>query len=177
TEEGGFQVDGATLAPGALGEWIEEHATTDIGLHVRGTWGGGTGRVDGVALASSAGQAAYVEVAELTLEDEQALARWLADESRGKFLHDAKGPILALAAQGWGLEGLRGDTALSAYLERPDHRSYNLADLTVRYLRRELKEESDEGQGLLFAEDDAVADLAMLRARAVLDLAEALAVS
>ncbi|WP_110238643.1 DNA polymerase I [Nocardioides gilvus] len=175
TEEGGFEVDGATLAPGALGAWLEEHATTDVGLHVRGTWGAGTGRVDGLALANASGQAAYVDVAELTLDDDQALALWLADDTRGKFLHDAKGPILALGAHGWQLAGLRGDTALSAYLVRPDQRSYDLADLTVRYLRRELKEEGDGAQGLLFAEDDAVADLAMLRARAVLDLAGALA--
>src|SRR5690606_33340002 len=106
--------------------WLEEHATTDVGLHVRGAWGGGTGRVDGLAFASSTGQAAYVDVAELTLDDDQALGNWLADAARGKFLHDAKGPILALAAQGWQLEGLRGDTALSAYLVRPDQRSYDL---------------------------------------------------
>ena len=40
---------------------------------------------------------------------------------------------------GWPLAGLDRDTALSAYLARPDQRSYDLADLTVRYLKRELQ--------------------------------------
>ena len=62
-------------------------------------------------------------------------------------LHDAKGPMLALAARGWPLRGLERDTALSAYLARPDQRSYDLADLTVRYLKRELKQgTTDDGQ-------------------------------
>ena len=65
-----------------------------------------------------------------------------------KVLHDAKGPMLALAARGWTLAGLERDTALSAYLARPDQRSYDLADLTLRYLKRELKagEPGDQGQ-------------------------------
>ena len=40
---------------------------------------------------------------------------------------------------GWPLAGLAADTALSAYLSHPDQRSYDLADLTLRYLHRELK--------------------------------------
>ena len=58
-----------------------------------------------------------------------------------KVLHDAKGPMLALSARGWPLAGLVSDTALAAYLVRPDQRSYDLADLTLRYLKRELKQE------------------------------------
>ena len=50
--------------------------------------------------------------------------------------------MLALAARGWPLAGLVGDTALAAYLVRPDQRSYDLADLTLRYLKRELKQET-----------------------------------
>ncbi|MFC6697780.1 DNA polymerase I [Nocardioides daphniae] len=175
TDDSGFEVTGRSLAPGEVTAFLDEHAGDTVGLHVRGAWGAGTGRVEGLALAAGSSHAAYVDVETLTPEDDAALATWFADPARGKVLHDAKGPILALAAHGWQLEGLVSDTALAAYLVRPDQRSYDLADLTVRYLRRELKEESDSGQGLLFAEDDSVADNAMLRARAVLDLAEALA--
>ncbi len=86
--------------------------------------------------------------------------------------------MLALAARGWPLAGLERDTALSAYLARPDQRSYDLADLTVRYLKRELKqEESDDGQLSLGLDGDEVgggSETAMLHARAVLDLAAAL---
>ena len=79
--------------------------------------------------------------------DQTALAGWLADPARPKVLHDAKGPMLALAAWGMPLSGLDRDTALSAYLARPDQRSYDLADLTVRYLKRELKQGgADDGQ-------------------------------
>ena len=54
--------------------------------------------------------------------------------------------MLALAARGWPLRGLVSDTALSAYLARPDQRSYDLADLTLRYLKRELKQgATDDG--------------------------------
>ncbi|HEY6740230.1 MAG TPA: DNA polymerase I, partial [Actinopolymorphaceae bacterium] len=68
------------------------------------------------------------------------------------------------------------DTALAAYLIRPDQRSYDLADLTLRYLRRELRsEEQDSGQLTLEGlGDDGLAEGAMVRARAVIDLAEAL---
>ncbi|WP_239021815.1 DNA polymerase I [Nocardioides jishulii] len=175
TDDSGFDVTGRTLAPGEVAAFLDEHAGDTMGLHVRGTWGAGTGRIEGLAMAAGSSHAAYVDVETLSPEDDAALAAWLADPARGKVLHDAKGPMLALAAHGWELQGLTSDTALAAYLVRPDQRSYDLADLTVRYLRRELKEESDSGQGALFDEDDAVADNAMLRARAVLDLAEALA--
>ncbi len=103
---------------------------------------------------------------------------WLGDPARSKVLHDAKGPMLALAARGWPLRGLVSDTALAAYLVRPDQRSYDLADLTLRYLKRELKQGSaDDDQlsleGLDGGGGDA-ADTAMLHARAVLDLADTL---
>ena len=98
-------------------------------------------------------------------------------------LHDAKGPMLALAARGWPLAGLVSDTALAAYLVRPDQRSYDLADLTLRYLKRELRQgaaDQDTGQGELSFDSlegtggAGAAETAMLHARAVLDLADAL---
>ncbi len=104
---------------------------------------------------------------------------WLGDPARAKVLHDAKGPMLALAARGWPLRGLVSDTALAAYLVRPDQRSYDLADLTLRYLKRELKQgTADDAQEELLFDDETggggIADAAMLHARAVLDLADTL---
>ncbi|HNO40817.1 MAG TPA: DNA polymerase, partial [Marmoricola sp.] len=102
-------------------------------------------------------------------------AAWLADEDSPKVMHDAKGPLLALAARGLVLRGLVSDTALAAYLVRPDQRSYDLADLTLRYLKRELKQgDGNDGQLALDMGGDDGAETAMLRARAVLDLSEAL---
>ena len=105
----------------------------------QGSWGSGTGQVNAVALADAAGAAAWIDATEIAPADETALAAWLADADQPKALHDAKGPMLALAARGWPLRGLAADTALSAYLSHPDQRSYDLADLTLRYLHRELK--------------------------------------
>jgi len=98
-------------------------------------------------------------------------------------MHDAKGPMLALGARGWPLAGLVSDTALAAYLVKPDQRTFDLADLTLSYLKRELKQgvDDDAEQGQLsfdsVEEDLAGAQTAMLHARAVLDLAEALDVA
>jgi DNA polymerase I len=192
-DESGFELHGTRLAEGALGDWLNEHASGPgrVGVHVQGTWGSGTGDLSALALAAVDGAAAWLEVDDVTPEDDAVLAHWLADASVPKVLHDAKGPMLALLARGWRLAGLERDTALSAYLARPDQRSYDLADLTLRYLKRELKAgdtgagDPDQGQLPLdgLADGDAAgegaagrgpADAAMLSARAVLDLAEAL---
>jgi DNA polymerase I len=178
-DDSGFELAGSRLAAGELPGWLAEHASGRgrVGVQVQGTWRGGTGDVYAVSLASGDGAAAWLDAEQVTPEDDEALARWLADSSVPKVLHDAKGPMLALAARGWRLDGLERDTALSAYLARPDQRSYDLADLTLRYLKRELKAEdpADEGQ-LSFDSvgEDSSGDVAMLQARAVLDLAEAL---
>ncbi|GEP37209.1 DNA polymerase (POL I) [Nocardioides psychrotolerans] len=177
-DEGGFELEGAVLAPDTVAAWLGALDDQRVGVHVRGAWGSGTGRVDGLAVATRAGGAAYVAVDQLTPADDEALATWLADPARPKVFHDAKGPALALAAQGWTLAGVVSDTALAAYLVRPDQRSYDLADLTLRYLRRELRQEQEAEQDALFDSvegggDDAPAT-AMLHARAVLELAAAL---
>ncbi len=170
----GFDLDGAELAAGDVAAWLEEAGTDRIGVLVRGSWGAGTGQVDAIALATGDGRAAYVDTTALGPDDDAALAAWLADAARPKVLHDAKGPALALAAHGWTLAGVVSDTALAAYLVRPDQRSYDLADLTVRYLKRELKQEEVADQEALFDDGGEVPATAMLQARAVLDLAEAL---
>jgi DNA polymerase-1 len=171
-------VDSARLAPDEVAGWLGEHATGDAltGVYVQGTWAGGTGHVRAVALASQSATAAWIDVAEISADDEVVLAAWLADPERHKALHDAKGPMLALAARGLPLRGLAADTALSAYLSHPDQRSYDLADLTLRYLHRELKDSSDGGDQLSFEldGDSAEAADAMQRAHAVIDLAGAL---
>lgn len=173
-EEGGFELDGRTLGAGEVAAFLDGLGGQAVGVHVRGTWGAGTGSVDGIAIADGTGLAAYVDVATLTPDDDAALAGWLADPGRPKVLHDAKGPELALAAHGWPLAGVCSDTALTAYLAQPDQRSYDLADLTLRYLRRELRGEGDADQGELFDDGLDVGGTAMLHARAVIDLAQAL---
>ncbi|MDQ6524074.1 DNA polymerase I [Nocardioides sp. LHD-245] len=173
--EAGVEVDGTTLAPDTVAAWLDEIDGATVGLSVRGTWGSGTGRVNGLALALADGRAAYVDVEAMSVADDAAVAAWLDDAARPKVLHDTKGPLLALAAQGWSLAGVVEDTALAAYLVAPDQRSYDLADLSLRYLHRELTVAEDDDQGMLFDEDANLAKASMVHARAALDLSAELA--
>ncbi|HEV7172297.1 DNA polymerase I, partial [Pedococcus sp.] len=176
----GFELEGEVLTSSEVSGWLDEHAAagTRVGVHLVGRWGRGTGDVTALALATDGGAAAYLDVTQLDPAADAAVAAWLADASRPKVMHDAKGPTLALEARGWTLHGLVTDTALAAYLVRPDQRSYDLADLVLRHLGRELRAEQEPtGQGLLEFGDEgeAGAQDAMVRARAVLDLAGSLA--
>ncbi len=202
--QAGFEVSLRRLGPGEVGAWLRRHAGDGrTGVAVRGTWGRGTGDLHALALAApassvpadaepgpdgagSAGDrpgggprpAAYIDPADLTEADEQALAAWLADESAAKALHDAKGPMHALAARGFTLRGLTSDTALAAYLALPGQRSFDLADLVLRYTGRELRGAAAGGDGQLALDlgvpggDGQGGDPAGARRREELDLAE-----
>ena len=177
--EGGFDLVTDRLGPGAVAGWLLAHAPAGVrsGVHVEGSWARGTGDARGLALATPDGAAAYVDLLDLDEGDDAALGAWLGDLDRPKALHDAKGPILALGARGLTLRGVVSDTALAAYLVRPDQRSYDLADLVLRHLGRELRLEdgADDGQLTIDTGEGADhADTAMVRARAVLDLADSL---
>ncbi|SDE98348.1 DNA polymerase I [Blastococcus fimeti] len=181
--EGGFEVDLDELARGELGEWLDTHARGRTGVIFRGTWGRGTGELSGLALAGADDHATFVDLGPgLDVADEQALAAWLADPERPKVVHEVKGPLLAIWARGWELAGMVSDTALAAYLALPGQRSFDLGDLAVRYLRRELKDTAEpEGQltldGLGPSEDDVAREAAhadALKAVAVKDLSDAL---
>ena len=175
-----FDVEAEVLGPEDVAEWLAEHATGEgrTGLAASGSWGRGTGVLSGLALATPDGAHAYLDPTALTEDDERALAAWLADPAVPKALHDAKGPMHAIAARGLQLRGLTSDTALAAYLALPGQRSFDLADLAVRYTGRELSgAEAVVGQLTLDMEDDGEAEAANAlaqRARATAELAEAL---
>ena len=126
------------VADGEWESWLARHAADTVGVFARGTWGAGTGHLESLALASPDGAAAVAELADLGQADREAIGDWLNDAARGKVLHDAKGPLLALWAEGLDLSGLRSDTALAAYLVQSGQRSPDLADLCERYLGRSL---------------------------------------
>jgi DNA polymerase-1 len=174
----GFDVDGAVLGPGDVAQWLDAHArgAGRVGLSVHGTWGRGTGVVTGLALAAADGSGAWIDPTQLTDDDERALAGWLADPGVPKAAHDVKGPLHALAERGWTVAGISSDTALAAYLVLPGQRAFDLADLSLRYLRRELRAEApSDGQLSLDGGDEAdTAQAEVVRARAVVDLADAL---
>ncbi|WP_392426159.1 DNA polymerase I [Barrientosiimonas humi] len=176
--ESAIEVDGSVLTGDDVAGWLRTHAAAGerSGLHVLGSWTKGAGDAHGLAIATP-GAAAYVDLGSLTPAGDKALADWLADPERRKALHDAKVPLHALSARGLALAGVSHDTALSAYLVRPDQRSYELSDLVLRYLRRELGSHEESGQGLLDLGDTgtpAEAQQAMERAEAVRELAERL---
>ncbi|GIM96427.1 DNA polymerase I [Paractinoplanes toevensis] len=175
--EAGFDIAGSVLAVGQVAGWLAAHALeAPVGVAVNGTFGRGTGNLTGVAVSTGDGPAAWFDPAVLDEADEKAVAAWLSDPSRPKVVHDAKPASLAMRAHGWSLSGVRVDTALAAYLAKPDQRAYDLTDLALRYLKRELRvEEPDNGQLTIegFGDDKGAAEEnLMLRARATLDLAD-----
>ena len=180
--DAGFTVEGGQLGADEVAAWLAEHSAPGVrlGVSVAGSWGRGTGVVTGLALAAPDGTGAYVDPTQLTEADDRALAAWFADSEQPKALHDAKGPILALAAHGWPLAGLSSDTALAAYLALPGQRSFDLGDLALRYLHRELRADGSGGPveaaqlSLDGLDEDGNAVNQIVRARAVLDLATAL---
>jgi DNA polymerase-1 len=178
--EQGFDVTVARLGAGDVADWLRGHGRDGrrAGVSFRGRWGRGTGTITGIGVAVDDGTAAYLTPTELDSADEQALAQWLADASVPKAAHDVKGPLLALRQHGWTLGGVVHDTQLAGYLLRPDQRSFDLADLALRYLHRELRSNVEEsGQltldGGLDESEDALAAAETVRASAVKDLATA----
>jgi len=176
----GFDIDLTVLGPGAVTGWLAAHASADgrAGLAASGDWRRGTGTLTGLAIAAPDQAAAFIDPVSLTEEDDKALGGWLSDPARPKAMHDAKGPMHALAARGLELRGLTSDTALAAYLALPGQRSFDLADLALRYTNRELRDATAESGQLTLdmpaeSETEVAAALAM-RAMATAELADAL---
>ena len=176
SDAAGFEVSGEQLSAGAVRGWLDAHAGSGrVGLVCRGSFGAGGGDVHQVVLAVESGAAAVIDVAELSPDDDAALAAWLADPERPKVAHDAKPALNAMAQRGWSLAGLVCDTALAAYLALPGQRSFDLGDLVQRYLHRTLAGNGDEDSGQLALISDTPGDTAvMVEARALIDLAAAL---
>ncbi|WP_341258722.1 DNA polymerase I [Gordonia malaquae] len=179
--EEGFEVNGTRLGADEVAAWLDAHARTGrAGLAVDAKHVVVGGDVDGLAIAAADGDAAYIDPVALSVDDEAALADWLADASVAKAVHEAKWAVHAFRGRGWTVAGVTSDTSLAAYLVRPGQRTFNLDDLALRYLRRELRADDgvDDGGQLSLLDDDAdsarAAETLMLSARAVAELADAL---
>jgi DNA polymerase-1 len=176
----GFDVRGGTLEPGELGGWLAERSNGErFGLAVVGTHLAFDADATALAVVAPDGDGRYLDTTTLQPDDEAALASWLADTGAPKALHEAKLAMHDLEGRGWQLAGVTSDTALAAYLVRPGQRSFALDDLSLRYLKRELRADNPEQQQLSLLDDsDGVDDQAVqtviLRAGAVRDLAGAL---
>lgn len=178
--EQGFDVRGGALQPGELAAWLSEHSLGNrFGIAVVGTHLAFDADATALAIVANDGDGRYIDISTLQPDDEAALASWLADPGPPKALHEAKLAMHDLEGRGWKLAGVTSDTALAAYLVRPGQRSFALDDLSLRYLKRELRADNPEQQQLSLLDDnDGVDEQAvqavLLRAGAVMDLADAL---
>lgn len=176
----GFEVRGGALQPGELATWLSEHSLGNrFGVAVVGTRLAFDADTTALAIVANDGEGRYIDTTTLHPDDEAALSSWLADPGPPKALHEAKLAMHELEGRGWKLAGVTSDTALAAYLVRPGQRSFSLDDLSLRYLKRELRADNPEQQQLSLLDDnDGVDEQAvqalLLRAGAVMDLADAL---
>jgi DNA polymerase-1 len=176
----GFDVRGGALESGELAAWLAEHSQgSRFGLAVVGTHLAYDADATALAIVAADGDGRYVDTATLHPDDEAALASWLADVGASKALHEAKLAMHDVEGRGWKLAGVTSDTALAAYLVRPGQRSFALDDLSLRYLKRELRADNPEQQQLSLLDDsegvdDQAVQTVLLRASAVMDLADAL---
>ncbi|WP_027941692.1 DNA polymerase I [Amycolatopsis taiwanensis] len=179
--EGGFEAVGAAVPTGSVAAWLTEHSRAGeaVGISFRTTGSSVAADLRSIALATADGQGAYLDVSTMDEADEKALTAWLADASVPKVGHALKAPLHAMLARGWAFAGLNMDTALAAYLVRPGQRSFELDDLVLRYLQRELRSDADaEGGQLSLLDggdgDQQLVEAELVRARAVAELAGAL---
>ncbi|MES9285106.1 DNA polymerase I [Cutibacterium acnes] len=166
-----LEISGTVLEPRTLNDWLSTTAGR-IGVDVTGSWGSGSGDVEAVALGGVDGNAVWFDAAELSLEDEDVFAAWLADKDRPKVMHSAKGPVEALAERGWEVAGLACDTELASYLLHPDRRAHKFDDAVRTHLNVALGEaEENSDQAMLDFGEDHFAE-SMERAVAVTRLAD-----
>ncbi len=167
---GGFAVEVRRLDDAAARAWWDALPTSArLGAEVvlDDTADTGTGPGDGVveAVALAASPAAGESVSEVVTVPPGTLLDLARGGGPGLVLHDAKPQLHLLAGRPPSSstaslpEGLVvSDTALAAYLCRPDQRSYDLADLSVRHLGRTLVE-GEEVEGGAPVEDQLGLDL------------------
>jgi len=180
----GFEVDARALSPGELPAWLDAiPAAAPVALSCRLETGPGRAELLGVALWAAGQGAAWLPLERAAPADLEALAGLLADPGRPKVAHDAKNLYLAVWERDWKLDGLALDTAVAAYLASPAERGYDLAELALRYLRKELRPEGTgsasrpAGEGTQLALDTSTEEdwqAWCLRAQAIGELGDAL---
>ena len=140
--------------------------TPPVAFDTVGEWGRGTGTLAKVTVAD-AKMCGVIDLSDAKART--ALLAWLADASVTKAAHDVKGPMLAAMAAGSAIRGVAIDTAIAAYIASPGQRSFALADVAQRELRRTIGESASEET--LFDDPTAADALSAERAITVRDLA------
>ncbi len=166
------------LESGGLAAWLQERKDATLGLEVAGKGTPFDADAWSVAIADGDGRAVVYDLAEIGVADEATLSQWLADPAAAKVTHGLKAFWHALSARGFVLAGVNFDTELAAYLCYPDQRNYDLGDLTMRHLHRELgtgaTDEGEQGAFDLSEDGSAQHQQQASRAATVLELAAAL---
>jgi DNA polymerase-1 len=171
-----------TAAPAAASEFVARAAAgADIEQLAAAAKGGARLAVatrpgsSGLALATGDEEALWID-------DASSAADLLADPGIAKVAHDAKELTVARMRADAAFAGLEFDTKIAAYLLDPASGTYELADLSTRYLDRELpsaKPQDDGGQLSLGVEAEpeeaGAPEVACAHAAALLPLADRLA--
>nr|AVN58310.1 DNA polymerase I [Mycolicibacterium sp. CBMA 213] len=124
------------LNSGELESWLTDHAKEGrFGLAVAAN---ARSPIPSVAIVAAGGDVCYIDGTSLHEDDEAAVRHWLGDSRTPKVLWQAKIALRSLAQRGWTCSGVATDVALAAYLVDPGHRAQTLADLSGRFLRRDL---------------------------------------
>lgn len=145
------------VAPGKLAGWLSTHAgwkanrpagdatvNRPLAVSVTGTATPFGGCDDRIALLDpevgedGALHALDIDLSDQDTADERTLTDWLADQGAPVWVHDAKAEWHRLNGSGLRLAGVEHDTALAAYLLRPDLRTSELSDVVQRHVGHEL---------------------------------------
>ena len=134
-----------------------------VAVYVQGDGTPGAGDAAAIALVDDSFEGLQLELADLSAEEDAALAAWLSSDSP-KYFHEAKAAFHMLAGRGIELRGIAHDTALAAYLLRPGQRTYELSDVYQRHLKKSLGQASEQ---LSILDDNPLVD----QAGAIMELA------
>ncbi len=125
----------------SVSEWLQDKS--GVAMFITGDGRPGQGDATSISLVDATFDGLHIELADLSAEDDKALATWLESDAE-KFLHEAKAAYHMLKGRGIELNGIAHDTALAAYLLRPGQRTYELPDVYQRHLRKTLEASSEQ---------------------------------
>ena len=130
-----------TVTEQSLSSWLE--GKNGVAVFITGDGRPGQGDATSISLVDASFDGIHAELAELSPEDDKALATWLESDAQ-KFLHEAKAAYHMLQGRGITLQGIAHDTAIAAYLLRPGQRTYELSDVYQRHLRKTLEASTEQ---------------------------------
>ncbi|MCR6713432.1 MAG: DNA polymerase I [Demequina sp.] len=99
-----------------------------------------------IGVSGAPGVAFGLDLTGLTPAQDAALGEWLANADVPKVLHGSKDAWHALAARGYSLGGVVGDTQIAAFLVNPDQRGFDVESIVQRYLGVELETGAGDGE-------------------------------